>query len=944
MINKTIEFSCQFPSFLYFFPLEKQKPKKIINSTIICPNTTFPTIDSLFDKNIQFLSNKYQIRNNRIITFNVTVQNENGKYFDNFSSLIFEWSTSNNTLLSFITFDSISRIVNISSYKDVVILEVRATRFDKQILLQSGIKYFPSLPKNLKRTLELNLIPNVKLFPSKLTIYNHEKNYVRLISSEGSGNHLFFINNTKIAQILHNETGSQFVEIIPLYSGTVEVSVIDICLGGSEISKSIITISDISSVILKVNDMVKLGQYIPLEVETFDQNNQLFEIEQYKFMNFSFQIDNSVVTIEKSENNRTYYVKGSSLGIAHIILTLKTRTGIIISSKPIEIYVYPSLKLIPKQLTLLPGTYFQIQWNGGPPLRSDISFKIENLTIVTIDKLGMMEAKEEGITRLYVIIQATDLLNQDKIIYEEDFIDIIVKKLTGIRIHTATTNILSGNEIIMRVIGLQGETPFSFGTHLNIYFKWEVEDDEIILLKPIYEETNNSLNKENGFSIRAFGKHAGTTKITVHIISSPLQFHIQDFTASVQITVIESLKLLTPHHLFLLPNSKFQLKTNKDKLGILNYQILENLRNNPIIDLDCNGLIITKGIIGKTFILISEEGIIPQSMVVEIEIKSIQFLQLSPKPPIHFEIPLGSLVEFKALLKDDLGNIFSSYDNILFDIQLNRIDFISARLGTNGTIFVKALSPGDTILRTSVINSDSKLEDYILIRVGHIIFPVNPIIHIGGRINFSMSESFISDKKGEWFSDNPRIFTINPFSGEGIAHEVGKTKIYFNNTLYTYTYVTVVKVGKIVIDSEIPQFITNIISPVSNISKYKIPIHFFDDTFGQPLTLQNKINHNIQFGCSILENFWASAISNLESNELSCIIIPNNSPIFGTKMINSLTLVVSVMDQYQTYKLEYQKVFPFIPAFIIKDKKTSIHFSSNQKKYFLEIQGKIVIF
>lgn len=66
--------------------------------------------------------------------------------------------------------------------------------------------------------------------------------------------------------------------------------------------------------------------------------------------------------------------------------------------------------------------------------------------------------------------------------------------------------------------------------------------------------------------------------------------------------------------------------------------------------------------------------------------------------------------------------------------------------------------------------------------------------------------------KSAWASENPKIVSIDPDSGEAVAHSVGKTTIHYNSTIKTYTQVTVVKTTSIAVDTKDITFITNVLN------------------------------------------------------------------------------------------------------------------------------------
>ncbi len=57
----------------------------------------------------------------------------------------------------------------------------------------------------------------------------------------------------------------------------------------------------------------------------------------------------------------------------------------------------------------------------------------------------------------------------------------------GIRIHSSTNRLIVGTEISVRVVGPDGESPFTLGA-VGIAFHWESVDPTIANVAPIYKE------------------------------------------------------------------------------------------------------------------------------------------------------------------------------------------------------------------------------------------------------------------------------------------------------------------------------------------------------------------------------------------------------------------------------------------------------------------------
>jgi len=89
----------------------------------------------------------------------------------------------------------------------------------------------------------LILLPNVQVLPSQITIYNHPQNQLQLRTSGGSGKHQFVVNDTSIGGLSTTDAGADRIVFVPERIGTVDITIVDTCLGGSDPVHSVITVS-----------------------------------------------------------------------------------------------------------------------------------------------------------------------------------------------------------------------------------------------------------------------------------------------------------------------------------------------------------------------------------------------------------------------------------------------------------------------------------------------------------------------------------------------------------------------------------------------------------------------------------------------------------------------------------------------------------------------------
>jgi hypothetical protein len=81
-------------------------------------------------------------------------------------------------------------------------------------------------------------------------------------------------------------------------------------------------------------------------------------------------------------------------------------------------------------LVLLPGGAYQIKWSGGPPVRVEVSFSVDNASVCQVDAAGRVVAREVGSTTLVASAQATDEQG-NRHDYGSTIVDVVVRPLSG---------------------------------------------------------------------------------------------------------------------------------------------------------------------------------------------------------------------------------------------------------------------------------------------------------------------------------------------------------------------------------------------------------------------------------------------------------------------------------------------------------------------------------
>lgn len=89
------------------------------------------------------------------------------------------------------------------------------------------------------------------------------------------------------------------------------MTVSDICLEDSTPATSIVTISEVGTIILAARDMLRINDEMEVQVEIRDQSGNQFPVEQLGRMDLSAHTDNDIISVEKRDGR--FLVRGTTI-------------------------------------------------------------------------------------------------------------------------------------------------------------------------------------------------------------------------------------------------------------------------------------------------------------------------------------------------------------------------------------------------------------------------------------------------------------------------------------------------------------------------------------------------------------------------------------------------------------------------------------------------------
>uniref|UniRef100_A0A3Q3KNL9 BIG2 domain-containing protein n=1 Tax=Monopterus albus TaxID=43700 RepID=A0A3Q3KNL9_MONAL len=777
----------------------------------LVPVYTSPQLDltcPLLQQNKQLVP----VSNYRHPILDLAAFDQQGRKFDNFSSLSLLWESTK---------------VSLASIEPTVPMELQQfADSNKQMKLhgrqtvlvhhQTGIAaitvtalgYQDSHPAAAKvlsphgsftpvsATLELLLVEDVKVSPDTVTIYNHPD-----------------VRGTAI--LLMKNDFALLVQVSPIHPGVVKVMVHDLCLAFPAPAKATVHVSDILEVYVRVVDKVEIGKSVRAYVRVLDDNKKPFPTSYFHFMNLKLKAASEIVSLkllaELAENDTAVFlVKGISIGQTTLSAAVVDKNGRKITSPPQQIEVFPPFRLIPRKMTLLIGAmiHFPITSEGGPQPQSNILFSISNEEIASVNGMGHVRGIAIGNVTVTGLVQAVDAETGKLVVVSQDQVEVEVVLLTAIRIRAPITRMKTGAQMPVYVMGVtNSQTPFSFGNALpGLSFHWSTSKRDILDVQSRHSEANVELRPEHNFGMRVTGRTRGRTGLKVVLrVADPragqLVEHLQELRDEIQIQVYDKLQMLNPEveagEILIAPNSALQLQTNRDGVGMLLYRMLDSPDQVIIAQVDDKGFLSSGSLTGISSLLITSQETfgVNQTLILSVKVVPVSYVRFSTSPVLYTHtrespkaFPLGTVLSFTVHFHASTGEaLHSSNSHLIF--STNRDDLVQVGVGPgNHTLTVRTVSVGLTLL--AVWDSENTgVADYIALPVEHAINPPDThILVVGDVVCFSAQITSPDGARGAWSSSANGVLQVDSKSGAAVARDSGTVTVYYEipGVLKTY--------------------------------------------------------------------------------------------------------------------------------------------------------------
>uniref|UniRef100_A0A2K5W2J4 Nucleoporin 210 like n=1 Tax=Macaca fascicularis TaxID=9541 RepID=A0A2K5W2J4_MACFA len=714
----------------------------------------------------------------------LAVFDQHRRKFDNFSSLMLEWKSSNETLAHFEDYKSVEMVAKddgsgqtrLHGHQILKVRQIKGTVLIGVNFVGYSEKKSPKEISNLPRSVdvELLLVDDVTVVPENATIYNHPD--VKEIFSLVEGSGYFLVNSSEqhVVTITYTEAESS-VELVPLHPGFLTLEVYDLCLAFLGPATAHLRVSDIQELELDLIDKVEIGKTVLVTVRVLGSSKRPFQNKYFRNMELKLQLASAIVTLtlmeEQDEYSENYILRATTIGQTTLVAIARDKMGRKYTSTPRHIEVFPPFRLLPEKMTLIPMNMMQVMSEGGPQPQSIIHFSISNQTVAVVNRRGQVTGKMVGTAVVHGTIQTVNEDTGKVIVFSQDEVQIEVVQLRAVRILAAATRLITATKMPVYVMGVTStQTPFSFSNaNPGLTFHWSVSKRDVLDLVPRHSEVFLQLPVEHNFAMVVHTKAAGRTsiKVTVHCMnSSSGQFegNLLELSDEVQILVFEKLQLFYPEcqpEQILMPiNSQLKLHTNREGAAFVSSRVLKCSPNSSVIEEDGEGLL-KAGSIAGTAVL---------------EVTSIE--------------PFGVNQTTITGVQDDLLLIGPGHKNY--------------------TYMAQAVNRGLTLVGLWDRRHPG-MADYIPVAVEHAIEPDTKLTFVGDVICFSTHLVSQHGEPGIWMISADNILQTDIVTGVGVARSPGTAMIFHDipGVVKTYREVVVNASSRLMLSYDLKTYLTN---------------------------------------------------------------------------------------------------------------------------------------
>nr|XP_031326876.1 nuclear pore membrane glycoprotein 210 isoform X5 [Camelus dromedarius] len=768
------------------------------------------------------------VSSHRNPVLDLAAYDQQGRRFDNFSSLSVQWESARPSLAS-IELDLPMRLearsdqsgqkklhglqaVSVHEASGTTTISATATGYQQSHLHAARVKQPHDALTPVSASVELVLVEDVRVRPEEVTIYNHPNVQAELQVREGSG---YFFLNTSAADVVKvaYQEAKGVATVHPLLPGTSTIMIHDLCLAFPAPAKADVYVSDIQELYVRVVDKVEIGKTVKAYVRVLDFHKKPFLAKYLTFMDLKLRAASQIITLvalneAPDDYTATFRVHGVAIGQTSLTASVTDKAGQRINSAPQQIEVFPPFRLIPRKVTLIIGATMQVTSEGGPQPQSNILFSISNESVAEVNGAGLVRGLAVGNGTVSGVVQAVDAETGKLVTVSQDLVEVEVLLLQAVRIRAPITRMRTGTQMPVYVTGISNnQNPFSFGNAVpGLTFHWSVTKRDVLDIRGRHHEASLRLPSQYNFAMNVHGRAKGRTGLRVVVkaldpTAGQLLGLARELSDEIQIQVFEKLQVLSPEieaeHVLMSPNSFIKLQTNRDGAASLSYRVLDGPEKVPVVHVDEKGFLTSGSVIGMSTVEVTAQEAFGanQTIIVAVKVSPVSYLRISMSPALHTQnkealaaLPLGVTVTFTVHFHDSSGDVFHAHNSIL-NFATNRDEFVQIGKGVaNNTCVVRTVSVGLTLLRAWDAEHGG-LSDFVPLPVLQAISPeLSGALVVGDVLCLATVLVSREGVPGTWSSSASSVLHVDPKTGVAVAQEAGSVTVFYEVAGHLRTY------------------------------------------------------------------------------------------------------------------------------------------------------------
>ncbi|XP_029927981.1 nuclear pore membrane glycoprotein 210 [Myripristis murdjan] len=892
----------------------------------------------------QHATSMLSVSYNRGAELQLAVFDQQGVQFDNFSSCLVHWHSSNSTLLS----------LPVSSHMvlaDTLTASGLFKLHGRQVLHAHGHTGVASITVTLTlveslfstpltTSMQLRLVKDIQWSRHTLTLYNHPEITDNLTIVHGSGHYIVHLQDKELANITYMED-SNVIQVSPTKPGVSSLLAYDLCVASGQPAVASLSVSEISGFQIDFVDIVEVHHSALVVARVLNSNREPFPQASLALMHLKLIPSSEIITVEPAgpldRVSVGYRVLSHAVGVVSLHLSAVDSRGGVHTSSHKQLQVYPKFTLQPRSLALAVGSIRQVKWEGGPQPQSRMGLSVSDTRIATVTDTGLVCGIAVGVVKIRGALQTVTQDSGALLTFAQDEIDVEVFSLTAVRIQAPLVQLFVGTEMPVYVMGSDSsQNPLALGSvESGLLFHWSLGNPGVVDIQPRHTQAGVTVSPAHSFSVLVKARVVGRTSLRVtvelanHTVESP-----QQLSDEIQLVVFQEMQLKegTTRSILMSPYSQYTLQSNKDTICPVRYALCQCVKGQGLVTVDSQGVLRTGPDTGSALleVIAVETCGVSQTLLISVQVSPVWFVRLFMLSPHSVRgrsqpaFPLGWTIRVRALLYDNLGQQFHAH-NINTHILTNRDDLVQVIPDSDGHSFVvQTVSAGLTVLGVQGEPTNPSLSDYTPLTVLPAIAAPPQSFKPGDLFCFSTLLTGDHGQLGQWAVSSDQMLLIDPETGAALAKHPGTVVVYYK--LGGQQALKEVNVDSPVIPTLLPPvhgFLTN----WPNASYYSVLVEMHTNvkntascTLSQRKAIERKLHPEAELHCTlhfsapylqlnILQAvFEASPHYDPDTGAYSCRVSVQPQEESVLQMLSTLPLTISL-----SASLRSQSPLPLLP-------------------------------